>query len=196
MCLAGYQALTKIQPIAFTDSMSCGAVYQALTNYSFDVSRRLGEDAETMYAHHGWPVVGETWGGGNTDIHDFKSTIKYDQVVEAIRDAESRKVILEGGFGGGAGMLCMGHKGGTGTSSRLVPKAGDGNGNYVVGVLVQTNFGNKQMLQIGGVPVGKLLVRGEKPQPTGGAFDRTTRTGSEGSELSLSSPVSHCCDSD
>ncbi|ETS77788.1 hypothetical protein PFICI_09850 [Pestalotiopsis fici W106-1] len=171
-------------PIAFTDSMSCGSVYQALTNYSFDLSRRLGENAEQMYSHHGWPVVGETWGGGNTDIQDFKSTLNYDQVVEAIEDAARRQTVLEGSHGGGAGMLCLGHKGGTGTSSRLVPQGGDGKEDFVVGVLVQTNFGQKSMLQIGGVPIGKLLVRDdvEKGKAASEA-DRTERTGSEGSIL-------------
>lgn len=56
-------------------------------------------------------------------------------------------------------MLCQGHKGGTGTSSRLVPQV---NGkDYVVGVVVQSNFGQRLTLQIGGVPIGKLLARDE-----------------------------------
>ncbi|KAI1879441.1 hypothetical protein JX265_002395 [Neoarthrinium moseri] len=169
-------------PIAFTDSMSCGAVYQALTNYSFELSRRLKEPAEAMYSHHGWPVVAETWGGGNTDIHDFKSTLKYEQVVEAIEDAATRERVLEGGYGGGTGMLCLGHKGGTGTSSRLVPRAGDGEEDFVVGVLVQTNFGEKSMFNIGGVPIGKLLFRDEVQKGNAGSDpDREERTGSEGS---------------
>lgn len=164
--------------------MSCGAVYQALTNYSFQLSRSLGEEAEAMYSHHGWPVVGETWGGGNTDIHDFKSTLKHEEVVEAVKDAETRRVVLEGSHGGGSAMLCLGHKGGTGTSSRVVPIAGSDE-NYTVGVLLQTNFGNKHMLNIGGVPVGKLLLRDElaggKPA-TADFADRSERTGSEGSK--------------
>ncbi|KAJ3495827.1 hypothetical protein NLG97_g3109 [Lecanicillium saksenae] len=170
-------------PIAFTDSMSCGSVYSALTNYSFALSRQLGENTEAMYSHHGWPVVGETWGGGNTDIFDFKSTLNYDQVIEAIKDAESRDVVLEGSHGGGAGMLCLGHKGGTGTSSRLVP--GTDGKNYTVGVLVQTNFGNKMMLTIGGVPIGKMLIRDEcnDTGATATLAERTQRTGSEGSIL-------------
>lgn len=135
-----------------------------------------------MYNHHGWPVVGETWGGMNTDIHDFKSTLSHDQVVEAITDAQTRTQVLEGGNGGGAGMLCLGHKGGTGTSSRLVPKGGDGSEHYTVGVIVQTNFGNLPMLQIGGVPIGKLLARDNAKNAEAPAPDREDRTGSEGSK--------------
>ncbi|KAK6076260.1 peptidase family S58 [Seiridium cupressi] len=173
-------------PVAFTDSMSCGAVYQALTNYSFETSRKLNESVEAMYSHHGWPVVGETWGGGNTDIHAFKSTMSYDQIIEAIKDAGQSPQVREGGHGGGAGMLCMGHKGGTGTSSRLVPRAGEDNEDFVVGVLVQTNYGQKSMLHIGGVPIGKLLIRDEVQNAQGEITDipdRTDRTGSEGSIL-------------
>ena len=154
--------LTLIQPIAFTDSMSCGAVYQALTTHSWELSRSLKEDDMTGYAHHGWPIVGETWGGGITDIHDGKSTLSYDEVKEAIDDAETRSVVAEGGHGGGAAMMCQGHKGGTGTSSRLVPGV-DGE-EYVVDVLVQSNYGQRAMLHIGGVPIGKLLLRDEVEQ--------------------------------
>ena len=161
-----------------------GSVYQALTNYSFELARSLGENPEETYSHHTWPCVGETWGGGNTDISDFKSTLKYEQVVEAITDAGTRDQVLEGSHGGGAGMLCLGHKGGTGTSSRLVPRI-EGE-DYVVGVLVQSNFGEKSMLNIGGVPIGKLLHREEAPQQKPGSADlpdRSERTGSEGSKL-------------
>lgn len=149
-----------------------------------------------MYSHHGWPVVGETWGGGNTDIHDFKSTLNYDQVVEAIKDADSRSQVLEGGYGGGAGMLCLGHKGGTGTSSRIIPVAGEDNDDFVLGVLVQTNFGQKSMLTIGGVPVGKLLFRDElertEPGKSAAVPDRSDRTGSEGSEYMPSACLQDC----
>ena len=58
-------------------------------------------------------------------------------------------------------MLCSQFKGGTGTSSRSVP--GDaGKGDYTVGVIVQTNYGLKQDLQIGGVPIGRLLIKEEQ----------------------------------
>lgn len=139
-----------------------------------------------MYSHHGWPVVAETWGGMNTDIHDFKSTLTHDQVVEAIDDAATRDKVLEGSHGGGSAMLCLGHKGGTGTSSRLVPKAGGSGEHYTVGVLVQTNFGSLAMLQIGGVPIGKLLIRDQLLQKDANAVtveEKADRTGSEGSKF-------------
>lgn len=51
-------------------------------------------------------------------------------------------------------MTCLGFKGGTGTSSRLV-KVKDST--YTVGVLVQSNFGRKENLTIAGVPIGLEL---------------------------------------
>jgi D-aminopeptidase len=47
-------------------------------------------------------------------------------------------------------MICHGFKGGIGTSSRLV----DG---YVVGVLVQSNYGRRDRFRVDGVPVGELM---------------------------------------
>lgn len=52
----------------------------------------------------------------------------------------------------GAGTVCFGFKGGIGSASRTLPKK---SGGYIVGVLVQTNFGG--VLNIDGVPVGEEL---------------------------------------
>lgn len=55
-------------------------------------------------------------------------------------------------------MRCHGYKGGTGTSSRIVPGV---ERDYTLGVLVQANHGQKQDLRIGNVPVGEILAREE-----------------------------------
>jgi D-aminopeptidase len=60
--------------------------------------------------------------------------------------------VAEGNVGGGTGMVCNGHKGGIGTSSRVTPKEAGG---YTVGVLVQCNYGGTRGLRIAGVPVGQ-----------------------------------------
>jgi D-aminopeptidase len=52
-------------------------------------------------------------------------------------------------------MMCLGFKGGTGTSSRMVKIK---HSTYTVGALVQANFGRKQSLTIAGVPVGRELM--------------------------------------
>ena len=60
--------------------------------------------------------------------------------------------MAEGGVGAGTGTIAFGFKGGIGTSSRVAPIEG---ASYVVGVLVQSNYGG--VLSIDGVPVGKEL---------------------------------------
>jgi len=51
-------------------------------------------------------------------------------------------------------MVCNGFKGGIGTSSR---KLSDKDGGYLVGVLVQCNYGRRQNLRIAGIPVGREI---------------------------------------
>jgi L-aminopeptidase/D-esterase-like protein len=46
-------------------------------------------------------------------------------------------------------------KGGIGTSSRVLSKQ---DGGYTVGVLVQANYGRRELLHIAGVPVGKEIA--------------------------------------
>ena len=78
-----------------------------------------------------------------------------DVVRRAILAADTQGEVLEGNHGGGTGMICHGFKGGTGTSSRLVPGV---ERSYTLGVLVQANYGKKDAFRIGNVPVGKMLL--------------------------------------
>jgi D-aminopeptidase len=93
----------------------------------------------------------------------FASTLTSSDVEAALASATAgNSEVQEGQHGGGAGMTCHMFTGGTGTSSRLVDGEKDGEtvaGQYTVGVLVQSNYGHKPDLQIGGVPVGKLLMK-------------------------------------
>jgi D-aminopeptidase len=75
--------------------------------------------------------------------------VKAEHVLEAIGGA-SPGPVEEGCVGAGTGTICMGYKGGIGTSSRVVQAGGN-----TVGVLVQTNFGGT--LRINGAPVGEVL---------------------------------------
>jgi len=63
-------------------------------------------------------------------------------------------VIEEGNVGGGTGMWLHGFKGGTGTSSRKIVIDST---TYTVGVLAQTNFGDREELLVAGVPIGKEI---------------------------------------
>jgi D-aminopeptidase len=56
-------------------------------------------------------------------------------------------------------MICHGFKGGIGTASRQVE------GRYVVGVLVQANYGRRERLRINGLPVGERIPATDVPLP-------------------------------
>jgi len=96
-------------------------------------------------------VVGETNDGYLNDIR--RRHVTKAHVLEAIRCAAPGPV-TEGAVGAGTGTVCFGFKGGIGTASRQLPKA---LGGYLVGVLVQTNYGG--ILQVNGAPVGQELGR-------------------------------------
>ena len=79
--------------------------------------------------------------------------MKENNAYEALESAKTG-LLKEGNVGGGTGMMCLGFKGSTGTSSRVV-KIKDST--YTIGVLVQSNFGGKKNFTIAGVPIGKEL---------------------------------------
>ena len=91
-------------------------------------------------------VVGETNDGSMNDIRGLHVSTAH--VLNAIARA-SEGVPEEGSVGAGTGTMAFGWKGGIGTASRIVP------GGYVVGVLVQTNYGGN--LTIAGAPIYRLL---------------------------------------
>jgi D-aminopeptidase len=94
-------------------------------------------------------VVGETNDGGLNNIRKRALTPK--AVRRAIVGAKPGPV-EEGAVGAGRGTRAFGWKGGVGTASRVLP---NDLGGYVIGVLVQSNFGG--VLTIDGAPVGKAL---------------------------------------
>lgn len=133
-------------PIMITNTNSVGVVRDAVLKWYVDTDWYQGEDWWYTY-----PVVAETYDGGLNDIYGFH--VKESNVLEAIANAKGGKV-PEGNVGGGTGMMCLGFKGGIGTSSRLVTIK---DATYTLGALVQSNFGAKKNLAIAGVPVGLEL---------------------------------------
>ena len=132
-------------PIMITNTNSVGVVRDAVLKW-FVKSNWYKEDYWYTY-----PVVAETYDGDMNDIYGFH--VKESNAYEALNSAKTG-YIKEGNVGGGTGMMCLGFKGGTGTSSRVVRIK---DSNYTVGVLVQSNFGSKRNLTIAGVPIGKEL---------------------------------------
>jgi len=133
-------------PIMITNTNSVGEVRQAVLKWFVDTDWYRGENWWYTY-----PVVAETYDGFLNDIYGFH--VKEKHVLEAIENSKGGK-IEEGNVGGGTGMMTLGFKGGTGTSSRVF-KIKDKS--YTLGALVQANFGGKKNLTIAGVPVGAEL---------------------------------------
>jgi L-aminopeptidase/D-esterase-like protein len=130
-------------PVMITNTNSVGVVRDAVLKWYVDTDWYKGE--EWWYTY---PVVGETYDGFLNDIYGFH--VKEEHVLEAIDNASTGR-IAEGNVGGGTGMMCLGFKGGTGTSSRVFQI---NDVTYTVGALVQANFGARRNLTIAGVPVG------------------------------------------
>jgi D-aminopeptidase len=116
------------------------------------------------------PVVGETNDGWLNDIRGFH--VKAEDVKRALREANSGP-IEEGSVGAGEGTIAFGWKGGIGTSSRHLPEK---DGGFLLGVLVQTNFGGR--LTIAGVPVWKEL---RQQDDLGRTFNPAPRNQADGS---------------
>jgi D-aminopeptidase len=132
-------------PILLTNTGSVPQVADALTTYMLNFPGN--EDVLSVN-----PVVGETNDGYLNDIRGRQVTP--DDVFAAIKNAKGGPV-EEGNVGAGTGTIAFGWKGGIGTASRYLPGS---LGGYMVGVLVQTNFGG--VLTIAGAPVGQELGHG------------------------------------
>jgi L-aminopeptidase/D-esterase-like protein len=129
-------------PIAITNTHSVGQVRDAILKWQ--VSRPGMQP-------WGLPVVAETYDGMLNDINGFH--VKDEHVFAAL-DGAAGGPVAEGNVGGGTGMVCHQFKGGIGTSSRVLPAAA---GSYVVGVLVQCNYGGRAALRVAGAPVGEEI---------------------------------------
>jgi D-aminopeptidase len=133
-------------PILITNTQSVGVVRDAVIEWN--VRRGHADDYSGDFS---LPVVAETWDGFLNDIDGFH--VRKEDVFAALDGAKPGPV-AEGNVGGGTGMVCHEFKGGIGTSSRVLNQD---DGGYIVGVLVQANYGIRELLKIAGVPVGKEI---------------------------------------
>ena len=163
--LAGSTQVTELgtieTPIILTNTLSVGVAMDAVVRYTL---RQPGnEQVGSVNA-----LVGETNDGRLNDIRGLHVTPQH--VLDAIAGARGGQV-AEGSVGAGTGTVAFGWKGGIGTSSRLLPSG------YIVGVLVQANFGGN--LTIAGVPIFKSLQPGRR----NGSLSRpdTDRASADGS---------------
>ncbi len=139
-----------MSPLALTNTAQVGQVRDAITQYGVD---RLGGRAYWL------PVAGETYDGWLNDM--AARSLTREDVYRAI-DSAAGGPVAEGNVGGGTGMICHDFKGGIGTASRIVEAP---SGRFTVGVLVQSNYGERELLRVDGVPVGREIGPDRVPLP-------------------------------
>jgi D-aminopeptidase len=147
------QELGEIEtPILLTNTLAIPRAAEAILDWT------LGHPGNESVVSVN-PVVGETNDARLNDIR--KRALTSEMMLRALREAKSGPV-EEGSVGAGTGTVAFGWKGGIGTSSRLLPPA---DGGYILGALVQSNFG------------GQLHILG-RPVPPPAERPRADRSGS------------------
>ncbi len=154
-------------PIAITNTHSVGVVHDALIAHAV---RQHPAGAELWSL----PVVGETYDGVLNDINGFHVRPGH---LDAALDGAVAGPVAEGSVGGGTGMICHEFKGGIGTASRMVTEA---DGGWTVGVLVQANYGSRELLRIDGVPIGEAIPVTDVPSPWDAAMALARAPGTAG----------------
>ena len=130
-------------PIVMTSSLAIGRAYDATVRW------RTLRHATTTHEGGDMPFVCECDDSYLSDVTSFPLS---EEDVFAALDAAAPGDVAEGCVGAGTGTQCMDFKGGVGTSSRTIP------GGWTVGALVLTNFGERELLRIDGVPVGREIT--------------------------------------
>ncbi len=140
-------------PVFLTSTMQVGRVYDAACELLMAEDPGIGTVDVII------PIVAECDDSFLSDARRMHVTasdvVIAREAARAAAGAQVREAPAEGAVGAGTGMSCLGFKGGIGTSSRLVPSG------HTVGVLVLSNFGDRERLTVDGVPVGRLLPRDE-----------------------------------
>jgi D-aminopeptidase len=146
-------------PVMITNTHSIGAVHEG-------VIRWLVGQGSADHTGYYWslPVVAETWDGWLNDINGFH--VRPEHAGKAL-DVAAPGPVAEGAVGGGTGMICFEFKCGIGTASRQVEIDEEA---FMLGVLVQANFGRRGELVVAGVPVGKQMPGSVYTRAANGEF--------------------------
>ncbi len=133
-------------PILLTATMSIGSIHQGIIEYMLKKNPDLGRKLSVII-----PLIGETDDSFLNDVRLGKNTVQ--DAIDVIEKATDGPV-QQGSVGGGTGMISFDFSGGIGTSSRIIHYE---NGQYTLGVLVQSNFGKMCNLTIEGKVTGREL---------------------------------------
>lgn len=134
-------------PIALTSTLSVSDVHRGMVDWMLKLHDDIGIDDDTVV-----PVVLECDDSALNDVQGRH--IKPEHVLEALNRAAGGPV-QEGAVGAGTGMMAYEFKGGIGTASRVCLV---GHGDYTIGVLVNSNHGERHTFRILGHPVGELIT--------------------------------------
>lgn len=137
-------------PIIMTNTLSVGTALTGLVKYMLDQNEDIGLTTGTVNA-----IVAECNDGRVNDIRGLH--VKEEHIYEAIQNANID--FEEGDIGSGTGMVCLGYKGGIGSSSRIV---NIDDYDYTVGAIVLSNFGSSGNLVVGGDHLGERLYKENK----------------------------------
>jgi len=144
--LVQIQELGQLEsPILMTNTLNVGKVQDELVGYMLEKTREEGVEIESINT-----VITECNDSSLNKIGDRPVGPKH--VREAFRLATAD--FMEGDVGGGKGMSRHQLKGGIGSASRVFSVGGK---EYTLGVLVQSNYGMLEDLQIDGRKVGKEI---------------------------------------
>ncbi len=136
-------------PIFLTSTMQLGRVYDAACELMLAENPAIAQDVVI-------PVVAECDDSHLSDARVMQ--VNRDDVAVALGQARgsigSPEAPEQGSVGAGTGMVCLGFKGGIGTASRRVPTV---EGEFTVGVLLLTNFGNRERLTVNGAVLSERL---------------------------------------
>lgn len=152
-------------PIIMTNTLSVGTGLTGTVRYMLDKNPDIAVRTCTVNC-----VVTECNDAMLNDIRGLHVTENdvYTAIDTASEDFD------EGAVGGGAGMFCMGFKGGIGSSSRVISIGGR---DYHVGGIVMTNFGGPGTFVIGGRHVGEEILNAPpKPVEDRGSIILVTAT--------------------
>ncbi|PLR89150.1 DmpA family aminopeptidase [Bacillus sp. T33-2] len=147
-------------PIMLTNTFGVPAVTEGTLEYLLNKNPEIGETTGTVNI-----VVGEC---NDSYLNSIRlRQVNLEHAIEAI-DKASNDMADEGAVGAGKGMVCFGHKGGIGTSSRMIPMEDK---QYTIGCLVLSNFGSKEEFQwerytkkggnedgLGDAPDGSIII--------------------------------------
>lgn len=136
-------------PIVLTNTLSIWRAADGLVSYMLQQTPSIWTVS---------PVVGEC---NDSFVNDTRLRSITEQDVFNALETATDGPIAQGCVGAGTGTICYGFKGGIGTSSRQIE-------GYTVATLLQTNFGKREELRMGGAPVGwhlrdKYLPQKEAP---------------------------------